>query len=157
MRLVLRTWARIDPEASPSLLGDAKVTKPTVGSGSAASCPRGRSAGQGSQNLRPFPVGFGAVSRCRTIRAEPLGLWAASPAPPALTASIMPSSKSREYGIVIARPSQVRPPLAVCHEEKGLWICGQRKSVAHKLHRPNNNEKQQIIYMLQTQTLSTAL
>ena len=46
---------------------------------------------------------------------------------------------------------------AVCYEEKGLWICGQRKSVAHKLHRPNNNEKQQIIYMLQTQALSTAL
>jgi hypothetical protein len=40
--------------------GDAKLTKPTVGSGSAASCPRGRPAGQGSQNLRPLPVGFGA-------------------------------------------------------------------------------------------------
>jgi len=33
----------------------------------------------------------------------------------------------------------------------------QRESVAHKVHRPNNNEKQEIIYMLQTQALSTAL
>ena len=38
---------------------------------------------------------------------------------------------------------------------KSPWICGQRKSVAHKLHRPNNSKKKRTFDVLQNADIFT--
>jgi hypothetical protein len=39
---------------------------------------------------------------------------------------------------------------------RGLWICGQRKRVAHKPHRPNNSKRSGHLMCYKTRTSSRA-